>query len=292
MAEQISKKTYALLNKLPPPALKALKIFYAPFRYKKALKQAKKSYKCFGQNYSNNILLIAGLPKSGTTWVENMLLSFRGFTIVPDPNVTRWGYRNKGSHQYELSMEFFRQLNDALVLYKEHFHGSLNNVNIIKQLNLPYLIIYRDLRDASVSHVHYVKRTKWHPEYPEYSKKNIQEGLVHFGETLLPEWRNWIESWKQNRDLDRSIIVKYEDMKKNPVLVFGKILKCFDLPADNIEKIIDENRFDKMKKKSSFFRKGTTGDWINHFDEEAKSIFKKEIGEFLIEEGYETGLEW
>ena len=176
MAEQISKQFYIVLNVLPHPVLKFLKLGFRHYRFKSALHKAKISFKKYGRLYPNRILFVAGLPKSGTTWLENMLGAFPSYTIIPDPKITVWEYANGGSHQFELSLDYFQKVRQALALVKVHCPGSANNVRILKKLGIPYVVTYRDLRDAAVSHVFYVQRTHWHAEYPYYKNKDIKSG--------------------------------------------------------------------------------------------------------------------
>lgn len=292
MAEQISKKAYIVLNALPHPVLKFLKLSFRHYRFRSALHEAETCFNEYGHLYRNRILFVAGLPKSGTTWLENMLGTFPGYTIIPDPKITVWEYANGGSHQFQLSLDYFQKVSKALALVKVHCHASANNVRMLEKLGVPYVVMYRDLRDAAISHVFYVKRTPWHAEYPHYRNKDIKSGLEHFGNTLLPQWVAWIEGWQRNRDKKRSIIVKYEEMKANPVDVFSRIVQHYELPDKDIESIVEKFRFDKMKRKGSFFRKGKAGDWKNHFDDHLKDLFKEKVGQFLVQEGYEKDLDW
>jgi len=292
MAEQISKEMYNIFRHLPYPVLRFLKISFRHQRFRRALKKGERSLQTFGHLFPNRTLFIAGLPKSGTTWLENMLGAFPGYTIIPDPRITVWGYTQGESHSFELSMDYFRKVHNALAIVKVHCPGSANNVQILKELGIPYVVMYRDLRDAAVSHVFYVKRTPWHPEYPDYKKKDIRSGLAHFGNTLLSEWADWVDGWKCNRDKNRSIITKYEEMRQQPVEVLSRIVRHYGLPDDGVASIVEKFRFDKMKQKGSFFRKGKIGDWKNHFDEHLKALFKEKIGQFLIKEGYEKDLDW
>lgn len=180
MAEQISKRTYQILNLFPHPVLKFLKLNYRHYRFKKAFKEGRLPFKQYGHIYPNRMLFVAGLPKSGTTWLESMLNSFHGYTIIPDPEITKWEYEHGESHRFELSIKYFKEIKGSLALVKVHCHGSQNNINILKQLNIMYCIMYRDLRDAAVSYVFYVKRTTWHPEFPLYKNMDIKAGLKHF----------------------------------------------------------------------------------------------------------------
>ena len=43
---------------------------------------------------------------------------------------------------------------------------------------------------------------------------------------------------------------------------------------------------------SSFQRKGQAGDWKNHFTPEITGAYKRVLGDFLIEFGYEGSTDW
>jgi hypothetical protein len=188
----------------------------------------------------------------------------------------------------------FEPLDHGLYVMKMHSHGSKHNVNMLKQNNLNYCILYRDLRDAAVSHYFYVRSTPWHPEHQDYYKLDIKEGMIYFSETRLDEWSKWIKSWKDNRDKKRSIEIKYEDMLNKNFETFKKVVKLFNLDDSEkmISSIVEKNSIGRKRKEESFFRKGIAGDWKNYFDEEIKILFKKKIANLLIELGYESDTNW
>jgi hypothetical protein len=43
---------------------------------------------------------------------------------------------------------------------------------------------------------------------------------------------------------------------------------------------------------NSHYRKGTPGDWVNHFDAGHKGYFKERYGDLLVRLGYESGSDW
>jgi hypothetical protein len=178
----------------------------------------------------------------------------------------------------------------------------MHNAQALEQEGIPYLIMYRDLRDVAVSHVFYVQRTPWHPEHSEYNGLSIEEGLHHFGTTLLPEFVEWIRSWDTNRDPEQSLIVRYEDLLADTTAIFREVVRLFELPDDTntIESIVEAHRFENLSggrdrgddAGDSFFRKGVSGDWMNHFTPELKSLYKDKAGQALIDFGYENDLDW
>ncbi len=91
--------------------------------------------------------------------------------------------------------------------------------------------------------------------------------------------------YKFNKDRENSLIVKYEDMKKDHRGHVIKIAKFmgFDLSDKVIDTIVEKTGKKNMGKevnqainktygwaseKSEFIRKGIVGDWVNYFSQE------------------------
>lgn len=266
------------------------------------LQSAREAYRRSGKSYHHNVLFVAGLPKSGTSWMESMLASYPGYTNVMVPEAIFHEQKYGGSHDYQLSPRMFDRLQDALAVLKLHVDGAQHNVQVLKETGVPYLIMYRDLRDVAVSHYFYVRRTPWHPEHTDYKGLSIEEGLRHFGTTLLPEFVDWIRSWHTHRAPDNSLMVRYEGLLADTTATFREVAELFELPSDpeTVEAIVDAHRFENLSggrtrgkdEEESFFRKGVSGDWKNHFTPTLKKLFKEEAGQALIDFGYEEGLDW
>jgi hypothetical protein len=72
------------------------------------------------------------------------------------------------------------------------------------------------------------------------------------------------------------------------------------IPGWVLLSFVYENRFSKLAggRKSgeenvkSHYRKGTSGDWKNHFTESHKAYFKQHYNDLLITLGYETDDRW
>lgn len=231
-----------------------------------------------------------------------MLSSYPGYRKIMIPEAIEHEVEHRGSHDFELPADLFDRLENILAVLKLHVHGCPHNARVLRDAKVPYLIMYRDLRDVAVSHVFYVQRTPWHPEHPDYNGLSIEEGLRHFGQTLLPEFVDWIRSWYANRDSERSLIVRYEDLLADTVATFREVARLFELPddPDTVESIVEAHRFENLSggrdrgenADDSFFRKGVSGDWKNHFTPQLKTQFKEVAGQALIDFGYETDMDW
>lgn len=287
---------------LSPPAARIAKYVAVYPRYLLQAQACRRGYRQYGHRYPQKVLFIAGLPKSGTTWLEKMLTSYPGFEKLLIPDVTAYELRAGGSHDYDMPPTMFKRFQEMLVCAKMYGHGSPHNIDVLRRAGVHYVILYRDIRDVAVSHIFYVQQTPWHPEYPIYGTLPIQEGLAVFADLLLRAYARWVRSWLVHRDPDKSIVVRYEDLRANPFDWMTTIAQHFELDStpETIRHIIEANSFQKLSKgrrqgeedTRSFFRKGVSGDWKNHFTPALKKLYKERAGDIFVELGYEQDQNW
>ena len=271
-------------------------------RYRAQVRACRRGYREFGDRYPQTVLFVAGLPKSGTTWLERMLGSYPGFHDLLIPEVAAHELATGGSHDYELPDDIFDRFENMLVLTKMHVHGSTHNAGLLERAGLPYVVLYRDLRDVAISHYHYVRNTPWHPEHPIYAEKTVEQGLLAFADHLLEPFADWVRCWHANAHPDLALEIRYEQMLEDAEGQFKRVAEHFNLPRDDqtIHEIVEAHSFKRLSSgrdqgqasTSSFFRKGVAGDWANTFTEPVKDAFKDKIGRFLIDHGYETDDSW
>jgi len=264
--------------------------------------RCREGYRQFRSVCSPRIVFVAGLPKSGTTWLEKMVSSFPGFSHALIPQVARYELAMGGSHDYELPDDVFSRFRNMLVVTKMHVHGSEHNVDLLRRAGIRYAIVYRDLRDVAVSHYHYVRRTPWHPEYPFYRVLNVEEGLRAFADRTLPAFAEWVRSWHARRDPQMSLVIRYEEMLADTRAVLNQVNTHFDLHAEDelLDRIVADHSFARLSggrkpgeaNNKSFFRSGTSGGWRKHFSQGLRDLYKEIIGDFLIEYGYERDRSW
>lgn len=299
----MTKKLEGLARKgLPPAGARLAKRLAVGPRYRAQLATARKGYRAFGDRYPRPVLFIAGLPKSGTTWLEKMVQAWEGYHEVLIPEVAAHEMATGGSHDFDLPRGMFDRFGDALVLTKMHVHGSPNNISVLHEADVPYVVLFRDLRDVAVSHYFYVRNTPWHPEYPVYAGLDVEGGLCAFAERTLGPFRDWVTSWQTNRDPSRSLVIRYEEMLADGVGTLGEVARLFELGGgeEQVREVVEAHSFERMsggrgkgqEDAGQFVRKGTSGDWRNHFTDRVREMFKHEIGAFLIEHGYEADDAW
>jgi hypothetical protein len=287
---------------LPPPAARFAKRLAVYPRYAMQAKRCREGFRQYGDRYPQKILFVAGLPKSGTTWLEKMISSWPGFGEILIPEVAAHEMRQGGSDKYDLPSGMFDRFRDMLVLTKMHVHGSAHNAGVLREAGVRYAVLFRDLRDVAVSNIFYVRNTPWHPEHPWYRGKSVQEGLAVFAERTLEDYANWVRSWQQNADPERSLILRYEEMLGDVEGCLRRLAGLFELDAtdERIREIAEKNSFSRMSggrnrgeaSETAFVRKGVAGDWRNHFTPALCDLYKQRIGRFLIEFGYEPDDSW
>jgi hypothetical protein len=288
----------SVLKKLPPPVAKMAKRLLVYPRYWHCKSAAHAAFTQHGADYRHSILFIAGMPKSGTTWLEKMMSSYPGYEELLMPGANFYELKTGEGHLYDLPDNAFSKLQDCLVLTKMHCHGSTQNVKVLTGAEIPYVILYRDPRDVAVSHYYYVRNTPWHGDYEALKDCNVQEGIRYFIHKRLPEFAHWMRSWRDNRKPEHSLMISYEEMLRDTADVLRRVFQLFALEADEqrIEHIVSMNSFKSLEAsdqgKTAFFRKGQAGDWVNHFDDALKVEFNTVDSKILVEFGYEKNDQW
>lgn len=117
---------------------------------------------------------------------------------------------------------------------------------------------------------------------------------------LMFDWAGHVNSWLDQKELD-VIVVRYEDMKKNALNVFYKVLKRLEFKVNKkqVQEAIDMAAFEKLKKAessegfkeknakaNSFFRKGQSGGWVNELNEDQAQTIIDHFGDTMTRLGY------
>lgn len=121
------------------------------------------------------------------------------------------------------------------------------------------------------------------------------------GESLTKYAEDWKRVTHYNLEFQRKrpsqiLPVRYERLKENGESELKRVFEFLGCTSDDatVSRIISGNAFEKQKKSgsSSFFRKGISGDWRNHFTPVDIELFKSIAGDLLVELGYEMNNNW
>lgn len=237
------------------------------------------------------LMLVSEFPKSGGTWFCQMLSDVSN---VP----------------------FQRNVNAKLI--KSVLHGHL----LFRPRMNKAIIVLRDGRDVMVSaYFHFLFQRneggelsigaqyhRKHLQFQDYDdiKTNLPKFMEHMFTNFAQKnmthfsWSESVYNIEDNRD--RLLVVKYEELLQSPKECLKRALKFYDLEVPDekkIDDIVEKYSFKNVTKRKqgqedrkSFVRKGISGDWKNHFTEEACQVFKKYGGEALVLAGYEKDLSW
>ncbi|XP_069840613.1 sulfotransferase 1C2-like [Dendropsophus ebraccatus] len=236
-------------------------------------------------------LLIDTYPKSGTTWISQIvdLILHHG-----DPKKSHLGAIFERVPFLEFAVPDMptgtKLLNarKAPRLIKSHLPVHLLP-NTFWEKNCKVIYVARNPKDVLVSYFYFYNMAIVHPD-PGTSEEFLQkfmEGKVSYG-----SWADHVKGWWKMRQQRDILYLFYEDMLKDPKREIRKVMKFLgkDLSDDIVEKIHQCTTFKAMKEDhlanystiptsvmdhtiSPFMRKGTSGDWKNHLTVAQNEIF-------------------
>ncbi len=253
-------------------------------------------------HYDYHIIFIAGLPKSGTTWLRNMLARIPGYNVRPfhDP---------KGvTLDHDVCDSVFLSLpKNRYTVLKLHTKYSEENFKVIKKHVPKFIVTYRDLRDMCISRYFHIKADPKHRHHEFYNKASLEDGIMHCIRIIEDEYVSWVKDWIDisHKYKDMILTIKYEDLNRDPFHTLKKIMEFynFDFNDDFVSSLAssklkkEKNLAVELKKGflgrlGSTARKGIIGDWKNYFNDNHKKKFKEIAGDLLIELGYEKDYNW
>jgi len=247
-------------------------------------------------SYKNKVIFIAGLPKSGTTWLKNILATIPGYHDRPIYDPSRAPFFHDVT---PLTFDLIPSYSYSVV--KLHTKYTPYNFQTIKNKIGKWIVLFRDPRDMCISRYYHMLNLKSHRHYGLYHSLGLEKSLFHCINIVKNEYIDWIQNWHLAylRNKDKILELRYEDLNKNFKNSMNKVLNFLEIPHN--ETFIEKLQSTQLKKpvnvkesiaKGDTKRKGIVGDWKNHFTEEHKDYFKEIAGDLLIELGYEKDYSW
>ncbi|EPY82520.1 sulfotransferase 1A1 [Camelus ferus] len=228
-------------------------------------------------------LLISTYPKSGTTWVSQILdLIYQGGDLKKcqrAPIFIRVPFLEFKVPGVPTGLEV---LNDtpAPRLLKTHLPLALLPQTLLDQ-KVKMVYVARNAKDVAVSYYHFYRMAKVHPD-PGTWEDFLEKFMA--GEVSYGSWYQHVQEWWELSHTHPVLYLFYEDIQENPKREIQKILEFLgrSLPDETVDHIIQHTSFKEMKKNtmanyttiptevmdhniSAFMRKGIAGDWKTMF---------------------------
>ncbi len=176
----------------------------------------------------------------------------------------------------------------------------------------PYLamiFVYRDPRDFIVSQVFYATQMhRGHGMHRYYTEtlKSMEERITAAIQgvpddeektdsplsDVLTKYEKYL-GWLSDPEV---LSIRFEDLILNREAALGSILDFLQSRGLNLlmprPRAIETLKKAIVPKSSGTFRKGTPGNWKEHFTPQNKDLFKRTCGDLLVRLGYETDGDW
>jgi len=165
---------------------------------------------------------------------------------------------------------------------KGHTWGTQENVARLRlEYEGKYVISVRDPRDALISAYWYLRSHPAHVEHDSVARLTLKEFIdakLDSGE-FDGQFVAWLESWLHNRDAERSILVRYEDLLADPEREVTRVLRFLeaDVEPARVAAVVVRQGFERRTGRkqghedtASFVRKGVAGEWRDVFTDEQR----------------------
>ncbi|KAG7492243.1 hypothetical protein MATL_G00011770 [Megalops atlanticus] len=259
----------------------------------------KEGGRCWWRARSDDIL-IGTYPKSGTTWVIEMVdgIMKGGNTslCLQIPSMARAPFLELNPPKpFPSGLEMLQSLPSPR-LVKTHLPFHLVPPSFLEQ-NCKMVYVARNAKDTMVSYYHFHRMNKRLPEPGKWEQffENFLTGKVAWG-----SWFDHVTGWWKEKENHQMLYLFYEDMKENPAREITKLAKFLGKEIDKagIDKLVDHTSFQNMRHNpmanhstlpanifdqsvSPFMRKGEVGDWKNIFTVAQNERFEEEYNQWM-----------
>ncbi len=192
-------------------------------------------------------LVVVSYPKSGRTWLRTMLSRYFQLTRgIPEGHLL--GFNNYHLIDPAVPKIFFTH--DNVI---NHYTGNWQTKKDYYSKRV--ILLVRDPRDVVVS-LYFHSLHRMDPLRKGINPRTKQENLSLFELMLHDEWGlpaiiRFLNTWASELpNIENTLVVHYESMRRDPARAAADVLGFFSLPYDQktIDEICNYTAFDNMKK--------------------------------------------
>ena len=252
-------------------------------------------------------VVVAGYPKSGTTWVVQLVAELIGGPVV--------GFWDSGHD--EIAREGLDRRSEFRCFKSHHQLGELRAAQGLRDTALIYVI--RDPRDVAISAAHYFRVTRWPsiaaafcptlrrlyrsvtakvaPAPIGYRVARMVDAVL-YGSNHVHHWMR--VPWKAHYEpfvAGRRFWLRYEDLLAEPERQSARILSYLecDRSRREIRDVVERQSFGRRRdaamrigdsRRIRHMRDGTSGQWRRHLTSEQLGMFRDVLADDLQYFGY------
>ena len=276
------------------------------------------------------IIWLASYPKSGNTLLRSILSSYfySNDGVFKFENLAKISQFPMSNHLLSLGVNvddekevfknfinaqnFLNQDKGKIKFFKTH--SSLSKMyecdftNLQNTLGAIYIV--RDPRNVVTSLAHHYNLSIDQATETMIDKNRYMQKTTRNLRVFIGSWNFSYNSWKNLKDQNKYLLIKYEDLiakKKTVLLKVFKFLSSlgmkFDLDMIKLNRVIKNTEFEKMKikeqneifseavtdkdgKRKNFFNLGPKNDWRRLLDKKNIDKIEKNFEKEMIELGY------
>lgn len=237
-----------------------LKFIKFPIQFIKLLVQDLKIDYINKKEFKHNFIFVVGLPKSGSTLIENILKTVGYVDMTSSP--LRYFFIDKSKNPHDISDKLFKLIpKNKPTFLKLHTHYNEKNMQILKKYNPKIIFSFRNLQDVLISRYNHILSDKKHRHHNLVNGVDLVEGfkksLVVKNSYDTPDrpvdyFNDWIVNWKKeisSKNLN-VLVLNYEDYKNDKIKYISKILDYLEIKTLKAHEILKdlEMNFDVFKK--------------------------------------------
>ena len=276
---------------------------HLPFSFFRSLKNVSQS-KMINEHiknkfYADKLIFVSGVGNSASTVLGQCVAEISGRANI------NYGKYMRNNRDFNLRLELLRQFPNGGV-YRHHFPALTPNLKVLELLESQYIINFRNPADIiAAKYCTFSTRVfdsvGRKAEYLEGGYFNVPKDIFGSGNDIhdsidfllkdgyLNATLMWMVDWLVSRDLEKSIIVKYEDIKlkhKNTMNYISNFLNGNDISddiyakCDSLMKINGEMHKELANKYPRGWT-GKVGAWKDYFSDKNYATYHKQIKNFL-----------